>query len=260
MFEMPGDPYAEIAEFYDLEHDDLQDDVGFYLQYVASAGDPVLELACGTGRVALPIAMAGYRVVGIDVSDAMVSRARGHARGKVPKDMLRYARMDMRYADEVPGGPFGVVIMALDALSHLPTQEDQLMALNAAHRALDPRGVLLIDVMHASPSRLHALDGSIGFDGRWEQRNGKAVERFSAHSVHAATQTIKTRIWFDVTGPDGAMRRVSTRIDQRYVTPGELWLMLERVGFQEMLIHGGYELEPFHDGSERLIVAAEVTK
>jgi hypothetical protein len=44
------DAYASIAEFYDLEHDAFVDDVGFYLQYVESAGDPVLELACGSHR------------------------------------------------------------------------------------------------------------------------------------------------------------------------------------------------------------------
>ncbi|CAN5901678.1 class I SAM-dependent methyltransferase [soil metagenome] len=256
----PGDPYAEIAEFYDLEHDDHVADVQMYLQYVESAGDPVLEVACGTGRIALPIAQAGHRVVAADISEPMLNRARMRANGEVVGGSLTLVSADMTEAHTIQGGPFGVVIMALGALSHLPAQRLQLAALQSAHQALDPRGVLLVDVFHASPTRLHALDGGVGADGRWEVENGNRVERFSTHSVFPATQTIDTRIWFDVTRPDGTLRRVSTSMTQRYVSPGELSLMLSKAGFQDMMFYGGYELEPFEDGSDLLIVAAEVTK
>jgi ubiquinone/menaquinone biosynthesis C-methylase UbiE len=257
---LPCDPYAKIAEFYDLEHDKHVADVEMYLQYVESAGDPVLEVACGTGRVAVPIALAGYRTVATDVSESMLTGARRRANGKVDPALLTLVKADMADAHSVQGGPFGVVIMALGALSHMSTQERQLAALHSAHQALDPRGVLLVDVFHASPARLHAFDGSIGVDGYWELESGTRVERFSTHTVFPASQTIETRIWFDVTGDDGSVRRVSTSMTQRYVSPGELALMLRSAGFQDMMFYGGYELEPFEDSSDRLIVAAEVTK
>jgi SAM-dependent methyltransferase len=256
----PGDPYAEIAEFYDLEHDDHRADVEMYLQYVESAGDPVLEVACGTGRLALPIARAGYRVVGADVSEPMLARARLRAGTLVDPGLLTFVSAGMANAHTIEGGPFGVVIMALGALSHLPTQELQRDALRSAHQALDPRGVLLIDVLHASPARLQELDGGIGVDGRWDSESAGTVERFSTHAVFPASQTIDTRIWFDITSKEGALRRVSTSMTQRYVSPGELRLMLTEAGFQDMMFYGGYELEPFDDTSDRLIVAAEMTK
>jgi len=256
----PGDPYAELAEFYDLEHDDHVSDVEMYLQYVESAGDPVLEVACGTGRIAVPIAQVGYRVVGADVSESMLDRARMREEGKVDQGLLTYVLADMTETHTIQGGPFGVVIMALGALSHLATQERQLAALRSAHQALDPRGVLLIDIFHASPARLQALDGGIGVDGRWELDSGDSVERFSTHHVFPATQTIDTRIWYDVTSEAGTVRRVSMSMTQRYVSPGELALMLSKAGFQDMMFYGGYDLEPFDDGSDRLIVAAEMTK
>jgi ubiquinone/menaquinone biosynthesis C-methylase UbiE len=255
-----GDPYAEIAEFYDLEHDELVADIEMYLQFVESAGDPVLELACGTGRVTVPIAKAGYRIVGADVSDAMLSRARIRADSQVKPDRPTIVQASMTEAHTLQGGPFGVVIMALGALSHLSTQDLQLAALRSAHRALDPRGVLLVDVFHASPARLHALDGGLGADGRWELDSGTSVERYSTHTVHPATQNIHTRILYDAISAGGNVRRVSASMTQRYVSPGELALLLQMAGFQDMMFYGGYELEPFEDNSDRLIVAAEKTK
>lgn len=254
------DPYAEIAEFYDLEHDDHVADVEMYLQYVESAGDPVLEVACGTGRIAMPMAQAGNRVVGADLSEPMLDRARRRSEGKVDPSLLTYVSADMTETHTIQGGPFGVVIMALGALGHLATQERQLAALRSAHLALDPRGVLLIDIFHASPARLNSLDGGIAVDGRWELDSGDGVERFSTHHVHPSTQTIDTRIWYDVTSEAGTVRRVSMSMTQRYVSPGEIALMLLTSGFQDMMFYGGYELEPFDDGSDRLLVAAEMTK
>jgi hypothetical protein len=175
-------------------------------------------------------------------------------------DSLTLVQADMLDAPSMPGGPFGVVIMALGALLHLPTQKLQIAALAAARQALDPRGVLLIDIMHASPHRLHALDGQTGLDGHWPRESGAIVERFSTHVVHPATQSIDARIWYDVTYRDGRLERHSTSMSQRYVAPGELSLMLEVAGFEEVMLYGGYELEPFGDASDRLIAAAEATR
>src|SRR3954469_8100244 len=73
--EQPEDPYAELPEVYDLEHASFADDVDLYLRLAEVVGDPVLELGCGSGRVLLPLAEAGYRVTGIDRSAPMLERA-----------------------------------------------------------------------------------------------------------------------------------------------------------------------------------------
>ena len=266
--ELPGmaegheihDPYARIAEFYDREHDYLIQDIQMYLEYVISAGDPVLELACGTGRIAFPIAEAGFRVVGADSSGAMLERARSRASASNAGQTATFVKADMCDAGAIEGGPFGVVIMALDALSHLQTIDMQLQALTAARQALDPRGVLLLDVMHASPTRLQVFDGSIGHDGFWSLPSGETIDRFSAHTVHPASQEIMSRIWYDVTSAEGSVRRTATWMRQRYVSPGELVLMLEFAGFEDVMLYGDYQLEEFHDHSDRLIAAAEATK
>ena len=74
-------PYDEIAAYYDLEHRSFTDDVDLYLQFIEAAGDPVLELGCGTGRILRGIAEAGYSVTGLDSSAPMLDFARIAAEG-----------------------------------------------------------------------------------------------------------------------------------------------------------------------------------
>ncbi len=74
---MPAEsPYDSIAAYYDLEHRSFTEDIDFYLQFIEAAGDPVLELGCGTGRILRGIAEAGFAVTGVDSSAPMLDFAR----------------------------------------------------------------------------------------------------------------------------------------------------------------------------------------
>jgi len=69
-FLIPLKEYVDYAEYYDQLHD-ITYDISFYLEYAKQTGEPVLELACGTGRVVIPIAEAGIRIHGLDLSENM---------------------------------------------------------------------------------------------------------------------------------------------------------------------------------------------
>jgi SAM-dependent methyltransferase len=254
------DAYSEIAELYDLEHASYADDLDFYLNFVESVGDPVLELGCGTGRLLAPIAEAGFRITGVDLSAAMLSRAEQAVSDAALQDLVQLHLGDMSLAQEAPGGPFGVAIVALNGLLHIADFEQQRRLLTNAHAALDPRGLLLIDVLHPTPDTLRGFDHSLIHEGTWTTDDGVRVDKFSSRRVYPSTQTIATELWYDLTGPDGSVRRVATSMAMRYVQRAELELMLELAGFVEWQIYGSYDLDPFGDHSERLIVAAEVTR
>ncbi len=70
------DPYAQIAELYDLEHDDYDEDVELYLGLLQTVDGPVLEMGAGSGRLLLPIAEAGHTITGLDSSNHMLARAK----------------------------------------------------------------------------------------------------------------------------------------------------------------------------------------
>jgi len=253
------DPYAEIAALYDLEHRDYDEDVDLYLNFALVTGDPVLELGCGSGRLLLPLAEAGHRVTGVDASGPMLDRAAALAEESGVADRVTLHRGRMEEADAAPGGPFGIVVVALNGLLHLPTQGAQRAALAAARRALDPRGQLVLDVLNPTPTALAALDQGVVHEGTWRDAEGQRVDKFAARRVSSATQTVETELWYDRLDGAGRLRRTATSYPMRYLHRAELELLLELAGFVEWQVYGGYELEPFGDLSDRLVVTAEVT-
>jgi SAM-dependent methyltransferase len=255
--ETSGDPYAALPDLYDLEHATFADDIELYLQFAEVVGDPILELGCGTGRVLVPLAEAGYRVTGLDRSGPMLQRASMATDGA--RERVTLVEAPMAAADMAPGGPFGLVLLTLNGLLHLPTLDEQRAALTAARQALDPRGMLVIDVINPSPEVLATFDGRVQHEGSWEREDGTLVDRFSARTHAPATQRIETDLWFDLVDRSGRLTRVRSRFPMRYVTRSELELLLELAGFVEWRVYGTYDLEPYGDASERLIVTAEVT-
>src|ERR1041385_1584072 len=102
----------QLARFYDLEYGDYADDVDFYVQH-AQAMDPekqmpVLELGCGTGRIAVALAEAGIRVVGVDNSEGMLDICAKHAQSRGVRDKIMLVRADMRDLQSVPHAPFNM--------------------------------------------------------------------------------------------------------------------------------------------------------
>lgn len=254
-----NDPYADLPELYDLEHAGFADDIELYLRLADVVGDPILELGCGTGRVLAPLAAAGYRVTGIDHSRPMLDRAKARLENLGASDRGILCEASMTEADRAPGGPFGLAILSLNGLMHLPTPGEQRAALIAARRALDPRGMLVVDALSPDPGLLATFDGRVQHEGSWERGDGTRVDRFSARTHAPAEQRIDTELWYDLTDVKGHVRRVRASFPMRYVFPAELELLLEVTGFVEWKLYGSYELDPFDESSERLIVTAEVT-
>jgi SAM-dependent methyltransferase len=255
------DPYAELPELYDLEHTGFTEDIDLYLRLAEVVGDPILELGCGTGRVLGPLAAAGNRVTGIDRSKPMLNRARWalQAESNTNSQRLTLVEGSMTEADRAPGGPFGLVIFSLNGLMHLSVMAEQRAALASARRALDPRGMLVLDLLNPTPELLTTLDGRVRHEGSWRKSDGTMIDRFSVRTQDSAEQRIDTELWYDLVDTAGHMRRVRSGFPMRYLAASELALMLELAGFVEWKIYGSYDLDPYDDASDRLIVTAEVT-
>lgn len=253
------DPYAAIGVFYDLEHNDFADDIPFYLNAIRFVGDPVLELGCGSGRLVRPIANAGHRITGLDRSANMLMRLHDSIRGARSEPFVTSYRGEMVEAQAAPGGPFGVVIFSLNGFMHLPTPEAQLAALRAARAALDPRGQLVIDTMNPTLVTLREYDGRVSHEGSWKSEEHGTIDKFAVRRLDATRQIVQTRLWYDASEPSGgALRRTVTEFELRYVYCHELQLMLAATGYVDWQFYGSYELDPLDDGSERMLVTAEV--
>lgn len=253
------EPYEEIADDYDREHDAFADDVEWYQHLAQVAGPRVLELGCGSGRLLAPLAAAGNRVVGVDASAAMLNRANDRLQHAIARGQATLVHGEMQDLSKLEPGSFDLVIVPLNGLLHVDEAEAQRRVLEGAARALRPGGLLAIDVLNPVPDALQAFDGRVVLEGSWESERG-VVSKFSSRTIDWTNQLIAAEIWYDEVGASGAFARRRTEFTMRWVTPAELTLMLELTGFSGWDLGGSYDGFPLTDMSDRMLVAARRTE
>jgi SAM-dependent methyltransferase len=167
--------HFEDAALYDHDYRRRRDDIRFYRALAAEQGGPVLDLACGTGRLMVPLLRDGLTVVGVDHAPAMLARAaskiarlppRARARALLLRaDIRRLPLRSLTRARAAAGeGRFTFAVAAFHSVQHLITDRDLLAFLRAARRSLAPRGWLAFDVF--APER-RFLDRDE--DRRWDR-------------------------------------------------------------------------------------------
>ena len=164
--------WDEYAPFYDWENARTigRTDVPFWRDLAVRLGGPVLELGCGTGRVALPVGRAGVRVIGVDRSEGMLKRARQRVRRARLSGRISTVRGDIRALPFVTPGPFSLVMAPYGILQSLVRESDLVATLGSVASVLKPGGTFAIDLVPDLPAwreyhrriRLHGRRGPRG--------------------------------------------------------------------------------------------------
>lgn len=251
---------ARVARFFDADYVDYMDDLPTLREFARRTGGPLLELGCGTGRLAVPLAGAGYEVTGVDLSAEMlaIARQRSLVAGKpAGKAAERLTLVEGDYRDAPLGGPYRLAFIVMNTFLHLLTQADQLAALRHWREHLAPDGLLLIDIFFPDIDVLAGLNGQVEFDKSWQDpETGAEIMKQIIRTVDPAEQILHVTFLYDTVQPDGQMERTVVRFDLRYLWRFEAELLLERAGYTVEGIYGSWDLEPFDAGSERMILAA----
>lgn len=253
------DQYAQIAPFYDLEFDSFDADVDLYLGYAQIVGGPVLELGCGSGRLLLPIAEAGFQVTGVDNSASMLDRARQRLNGVPEAGNVQLESGDMRDLNQFGRNSFNLIIVAINSFLHLESREDQLTALSEMRRVPGRDGLLVLDLFNPTPDTLVRMEDRYTFDSRWTVPSGDRVERYSYRQLDSANQFVTTTLFYDVISASGTVTRHTTSYQMRYIHRFELESLLEGSGFEIEGLYGSYALDPLEHDSEHLIAVAHRT-
>jgi len=245
------DAYQVIAQYYDLEHDDFQDDIDFLLQLVQEG--PVLEVGVGTGRVAAALLEAGFEVWGIDPSHSMLHRAEARLARYTGIHLIRTTAAGLHLDQRFP-----VVLLPLNTLWHLPDSDAQFHALTVLRRHCQDRALLVVDCSNP----LSMADR--GAQGEVRERFTRDTEQGTVHAVAAswddpAEQVLTISLLYDTTGPDGLVRRSTADLQLRYLFRFELELLLKIAGFSLLHLYGSYDLEPYQANSPNLIALAVAT-
>jgi len=161
--------YDDIARLYDPWSRSVIEDVGFYVDEALAAGGTVVELCVGTGRIAIPIAAAGIRVIGIDTSQGMLDVAAEQAEAAGVSTLVDLRFGDMR--DPPVDGTFPLVICPFRSMLHMESDEDRRAVLRAIRKLLGNDGRFVFDVFTPSAEDIAETNGT------WLEREPGIFER-----------------------------------------------------------------------------------
>jgi SAM-dependent methyltransferase len=246
--------FDAFARFYDADYGAIDDDVAFYVELARRAGGRVLEVMCGTGRLMALLAQAGIAVAGVDISGALLARARARLASAELLDRTELLQADIR--ERAPGGPFGLAIVALNSFMHLASVADQMAALRQIHAALRPGGLLALDLFNPDPRSLAEHNGALVLDRRFTLEDGTPVHKFVAQQADLAAQIDHVTFFYDEIDADRGVRRTALPFTMRWVYRFELEHLLARSGFALEAVYGSYELDPYTSDGELMLAVA----
>jgi SAM-dependent methyltransferase len=249
--EVSAEQAERFAALYDLDNPHGPSAATDWFRAIARrTGGPILELGCGTGRVAIPLAQDGHEVVGLDRSPAMLARAERHA-GREGVS-LRLVEGDMRSFSFSEA--FALIAIPFQTFLIL-TPEERWSCLARAREHLAPEGLLAIEVFQPDPDRIVGLDG--GVREEWTRRDpesGRDVTKFS--STRANVDQVDFRWWFEEVDDEGHVTRWQRATTLHYMYRREAELLFSAAGFDLEALHGDYDGSTAGASSPKLLVVA----
>jgi SAM-dependent methyltransferase len=241
--------YAFVADLYDhVVPYRERPDVAFYVNAAETSGGPVLELGCGTGRVLIPTARAGFEIVGLDLSIHMLEICRERLQEEADAIQARVELVEADMRDFNLGREFRLATIPFRPFQHLTTIDDQLACLRTIHRHLVDEGMLVFDIFNPSLHSLvrEDLGEEVGEEPEFETPDGRRVIR--RHSVverDLFNQINYAELIYYVTHPDGREERLIHAFPMRYLYRFEAEHLLARAGFKVEHVYADFEKNPY---------------
>jgi SAM-dependent methyltransferase len=238
------------------EFQGLTFDLERYQEIAAEQGGPILELGCGTGRVAIPLARQGFKVTGVDISQAMLMRFRRalDLESQEVAQQITLIEQDVTRLDL--GSHFNIAIFAFNSLLCITDFNTQRAALYAVANHLNARGKLVIDIVN--PLKLK-IDGDLvpkPFFTRKDRNTGNTYTRFAMMGPFETDHKQQLYGWYDEITPEGVVKRRQYSLYWRPIFRFEIELMLREAGLEILQIEGGHRKEPYTSQSPRMFIIA----
>lgn len=260
-----AEPVSDVSEldqwaaYYDFIHQGLPGEAEYYVREAVRCGGDVLELGCGTGRICIPMAMTGVRVVGVDISAEMLQVCRKKQRRVGPvRGFMYLVRADMRAF--AFSRQFRLIVMPYRTFMHLLTPLDQIRTLRCVRRHLDEDGAFLLNMWAARPSTIaHAVaTGSLNtlqLAGEYPmEEEGAVLMHYHAARYDEFRQLILERHLIQTVDARGKVRaQQELSLTRAWLSPREMEHLAVRCGFRVEGTYGDFDESPLDEHSTEMI-------
>jgi SAM-dependent methyltransferase len=235
---------------YDLINRSFIEDIPFYLRQIQKYNTPVLEIACGTGRITLPIAEKGYSITGLDVSNGMLDHAKKKARAK--NLHIEWILSDCRNFNL--SQKFNIIIYPFNAMAHLHDLESLEACLTCIKKHLNPNGVFIVDIFNP---KLEILIR----DATWNYLVEEYIDPdtnelvvIMENNVYESDSQINRIKWYL---NFGNKKETAVDLNMRMWFPQEIDALLHYNGFRIEAKYGNYDESAFGSSSPKQIIISK---
>ena len=244
-------PFSMFPKLYHAHHSRHLEDLPFWLDLAAHWGDPVLELGCGTGRVLIPLAEAGFHTIGVDHDLAMLQFLRAKVGDLKPAPQL----VDADITRFNLFTQFPLIILPCNTYSTLRKSE-RLACLECLHRHLKTGGLFAFSI--PNPASLVVLPARSAPELEDEFLHPETENPVQVSSAWRRTRHAFHLTWiYDQLSPDGRVERLTAETIH-YLLPANDYLdEIKSAGLEEIEVYGDFNRSPYDEASPYLICVAK---
>ena len=242
------------GDAYDLVGKDIPYGRDFYVALARKANGPVLDMACGTGRILLPCLQAGVDIEGLDLFEPMLKtlRAKAAAFGLAP----RLHQADM--SDFSLPRRYRLVMIPFNAFIHNMTQEAQIRCLEQCREHLLPGGKLAFDTFFPSLEIVGTPAGTRVLEGELRHpQTGLPIRMYDTRTFDRVAQVQHSVNEIELLAADGSVQTVHrSQVSSRYIYKHEMALLLRVASFARWEIYGDFDCRPLTLEKDAMVVMA----
>ena len=247
--------YDLIAPFYDSEHAHFSEDLDMYRNFAELSGGAMLELACGSGRVLIPLAREGYELTGVDTSAHMLDLARQRLQKERVATRCTLVQQDM--TELQLGRTFRMAFIALGSFAHVTERKQQQQALATIRAHLSTGAIFILDLSNGDARYMENMSGQVLHQGTWKRDDGTLLTHFVSPASSPAQHLLELTHFYDHHRQGGTVQRTVVTTQFYLFERAETELLLEQAGFVNKEVYGDYELSNYQLESPRMIFIAE---
>jgi ubiquinone/menaquinone biosynthesis C-methylase UbiE len=241
--------FAFVQHVYDhLPAAKARRDVDFFVALARNSGGAVLELAAGTGRIAIPTARAGLPVTALDLSSFMLAAFRESLAREPAQVQARVKLVEADMREFELGARYALVTIPFYSFQHLTDAPDQLACLRACHRHLADGGCLVLNLTNPSLPRLLSEKSfeEVQAEPEFSLPDGrKVVRKIRDTKKDLVNQVLTSEFIYFVTHPNGRQERLVHEVQMRFAFKNEMEQLLARAGFAVEAIYEDFQKTPY---------------